>query len=231
MIRVLVVDDQALIRAGTTAILESAADIEVVGEAGDGAEAVAACRAHRPDVVLMDLRMPRVDGVTATAQLKKDTDPPLVLALTTFDDDQLMIDALAAGADGFLLKQLAPQDLITAVRAVHGGASVLNAEVGRRVLRRISVRAAAGPTSFPDAAERLDLLSEREREVLGQVGLGLNNAEIADRLFMSVSTVKTYVSRALTKLQLDNRVQAALLASQLRLTPDDRLPEDRPPGQ
>ena len=220
MIRVLVVDDQALIRAGTRAILESAADIEVVGEAADGAEAVAACRAHRPDVVLMDLRMPRVDGVTATAQLKKDPTPPLVLALTTFDDDQLMIDALSAGADGFLLKQLKPQDLLSAVRAVNGGASVLDTELSRRILRRLAARTTA-PTAFPAAAERLDLLSEREREVLGQVGLGLDNAEIAERLFMSVSTVKTYVSRTLTKLQLDNRVQAALLASQLRLTPDD----------
>ncbi|MFD0200521.1 MULTISPECIES: response regulator transcription factor [Saccharothrix] len=220
MIRVLVVDDQALIRAGTRAILESADDVEVVGEAGDGAEAVAACREHRPDVVLMDLRMPRVDGVTATAQLKKGADPPLVLALTTFDDDQLMIDALTAGADGFLLKQLSPKDLLTAVRAVNGGASVVNTELSRRLLRRLAGRSAVGSTAFPDAAERLDLLSEREREVLGQVGLGLNNAEIAERLFMSVSTVKTYVSRTLSKLQLDNRVQAALLASQLRLTPD-----------
>ncbi|OXM75083.1 MULTISPECIES: response regulator transcription factor [Amycolatopsis] len=221
MIRVLVVDDQALIRAGTRAILESAEDIEVIGEAADGAEAVVACREHRPDVVLMDLRMPRVDGVTATAQLKKDPRPPLVLALTTFNDDQLMIEALTAGADGFLLKQLTPKDLISAVRAVHGGAAVLNIELGKRILRRLSARTTAAATAFPDAAERLDLLSEREREVLGHVGLGLDNTQIAERLYMSLSTVKTYVSRILAKLRLDNRVQAALLADQLRLTPGD----------
>ncbi|MGW4113968.1 response regulator transcription factor [Actinosynnema sp. NPDC004786] len=225
MIRVLVVDDQALIRAGTRAVLESAGDIEVVGEAADGAEAVAACRAHRPDVVLMDLRMPRVDGVTATARLKRSPDPPLVLALTTFDDDQLMIDALTAGADGFLLKQLRPKDLVNAVRALHGGASVIDTGLSRRILRRIS-GPTAGSTAFPDAAGRLGLLSEREREVLGLVGLGLDNAGIAERLFMSVSTVKTYVSRTLAKLELDNRVQAALLASQLRLTPADHPPDD-----
>ncbi|MGW5053740.1 response regulator transcription factor [Actinokineospora sp. NPDC004072] len=219
-IRVVVVDDQALIRAGTRSILESAPDIAVVGEAGDGAEAVSVCRAHRPDVVLMDLRMPRVDGVTATAALKREPEPPYVLALTTFNDDLLMIEALTAGADGFLLKQLSPKDLISAVRAVRGGASVLNAELSKRMLRRITGEPVAPRTAFPDAADRIDLLSEREREVLGQVGLGLNNAEIAERLFMSVSTVKTYVSRTLSKLQLDNRVQAALLAHQLHLAPD-----------
>jgi DNA-binding NarL/FixJ family response regulator len=136
--------------------------------------------------------------------------------LTTFNDDQLMIDALTAGADGFLLKQLSPRDLLSAVRAVNGGASVVDSELSRRVLSRITDHG----TSFPEAADRLDQLSERERQVLGQVGLGLNNAEIAQRLFMSVSTVKTYVSRTLAKLGLDNRVQAALLAHQLRLTPD-----------
>ncbi|GGS58930.1 response regulator transcription factor [Actinokineospora fastidiosa] len=224
VIRVVVVDDQTLIRAGTRAILESAGDIHVVGEAADGAEAVAVCRDRRPDVVLMDLRMPRVDGVTATARLKKDPDPPYVLALTTFNDDQLMIDALTAGADGFLLKQLTPKDLISAVRAVHGGASVLNTELSKRILRRIAGRLTP-PTAFPDAADRLDLLSDREREVLGHVGLGLNNAEIAERLYMSVSTVKTYVSRTLTKLHLDNRVQAALLANQLRLAPSAPPPD------
>ena len=218
--RVLIADDHGIVRSGLRLLLDRQPDMEVVAEAADGAEAVAVCREHRPDVVLMDLRMPRVDGVTATAQLKKDLTPPLVLALTTFDDDQLMIDALTAGADGFLLKQLKPQDLISAVRAVTGGASVLDTGISRRILRRISGPAAAS-TAFPDAAGRLDLLSEREREVLGQVGLGLDNAEIAERLFMSVSTVKTYVSRTLAKLRLDNRVQAALLASQLRLTPDD----------
>ncbi|SFP75130.1 DNA-binding response regulator, NarL/FixJ family, contains REC and HTH domains [Amycolatopsis arida] len=198
----------------------------MVGEAADGADAVAVCRERRPDVVLMDLRMPRVDGVTATAQLKKDPAPPLVLALTTFNDDQLMIDALTSGADGFLLKQLTPRELMSAIRAVNGGASVVNTELSRRILTRISGGDAAS-TAFPDAANRLHLLSEREREVLGQVGLGLDNAEIAERLHMSVSTVKTYVSRGLTKLRLDNRVQAALLANQLRLTTTDHTGRPR----
>jgi DNA-binding NarL/FixJ family response regulator len=208
-IRVLLVDDDALVRAGLRMILSSSEEIEVVGEAADGADAVASVRAHRPDVVLMDIRMPGMDGIAATAALRHLAEPPHVIVLTTFEADEHVLSAIRAGADGFLLKDTAPADIVQAVRLVAAGEAMLSPSVTRTLLSHLGNDETADRRRV--AAERLRSLTDREREVATAVASGASNAEIAASLFMSEATVKAHVSRLLTKLAVANRVQVAIL--------------------
>ncbi|WP_433496092.1 response regulator [Micromonospora sp. CA-248089] len=194
-------------------ILGGVPDLTVVGEATDGAEVPAAVAAHAPDVVLMDIRMPRVDGLAATETLRATAEPPEVLVLTTFDADEQVLRALRAGASGFLLKDTPPAEIVAAVRRVAAGEATLSPAVTRKLIAHVTGTAPApGPDPKRERAVRLlDDLSEREREVALLLGRGRTNAEISAELFMSVATVKAYVSRLLTKLDLNNRVQVALL--------------------
>ncbi|MFC6706185.1 response regulator [Flexivirga alba] len=206
MIRLLVVDDQALVRRGFAMILDQEPDLEVVGEAGNGHEAVERCRAVDPDVVLMDVRMPEMNGIDATAAIVRSSSAR-VLMLTTFDLDAYVYDAIRAGASGFLLKDVRPDDLAHAVRAVAAGETMLAPAITRRLVEEFCARPAPGR-----ADERLGVLSARELEVLELIGKGLSNAEIASTLFVSPTTVKTHVTRVLSKLDLRDRVQAVVLA-------------------
>jgi DNA-binding NarL/FixJ family response regulator len=216
MTRVLLVDDEALVRAGLRMILEAAGDIDVVGEAVDGADAVEAVRRSRPDVVLMDIRMPRLDGLAALQALRALDDPPPVVILTTFDLDDYVFRALQAGAAGFLLKDTPPLELVNAVRVVASGDSMLSPSVTRRLIAHF---AEDGRARRQEAARgRLDVLTDREAEVLAAVGRGLANAEIGAELYMSEATVKAHVSRLLVKLDQANRVQLAILAHDAGLT-------------
>ncbi|HEX2857189.1 MAG TPA: response regulator transcription factor [Propionibacteriaceae bacterium] len=210
MTRVLIVDDEALVRAGLRMILSAADDLDVVAEAEDGADAVDAVRAHRPDVVLMDIRMPRLDGLRATHQVLALDPAPRVVVLTTFDLDDYVFRALEAGASGFLLKDTPPRDLVRAVQVVAAGDAMLSPTVTRRLIGHFSE---SGSSSRQRSAlERLGALTAREREVLVAVARGLSNAEVGRELFMSEATVKAHVSRLLTKLQATNRVQVAIIA-------------------
>ena len=208
-IRVLLVDDDALVRAGLRMILSSSDEIEVVGEAADGAEAVSSTMAHRPDVVLMDIRMPGMDGIAATAALRRLASPPHVIVLTTFQADEYVMSAIRAGADGFLLKDTAPTEIVDAVRLVAAGQAMLSPSVTRTLLSHLGRDETADRRRL--AVERLASLTEREREVAVAVGSGASNAEIAASLFMSEATVKAHVSRLLTKLDVTNRVHVAIL--------------------
>ena len=213
MIPVLVVDDEPMVCAHLRTILGSAADIEVVAQAADGAEAVEAVVRHRPRVVLMDLRMPGVDGLTAIARITKLPDPPAVVALTTFDADTYVIRALRAGAAGFLVKSTPPGDLIGLVRVAADGHTVLSPSAARRLVALSS----DGRERGEDARRRTTGLTERERDVLACLGEGLSNADIAARLHLAEATVKSYVSRMLVKLECANRTQAGLLAHEAGL--------------
>jgi DNA-binding NarL/FixJ family response regulator len=208
-IRVLLVDDDALVRAGLRMILSSSEEIAVVGEAADGSEAVAAVQAHRPDVVLMDIRMPQMDGIAATSLLRRLANPPHVIVLTTFQADDHVMSALRAGADGFLLKDTAPAEIVNAVRLVAAGEAMLSPSVTRTLLAHLGNDETTDRRRL--AAQRLTTLTERELEVATAVGSGASNADVAASLFMSEATVKAHVSRLLTKLDVTNRVQIAIL--------------------
>jgi DNA-binding NarL/FixJ family response regulator len=210
VIRVVLVDDDALVRSGLKMMLSGADGIEVVGEADDGRGVLEALDRHLPDVVLMDLRMPQVDGIEATRLVRAQPGAPAVVVLTTFDADELVLRALQAGAAGFLLKDTPPAEIVRAVELVHAGEAMLSPAVARRLISLVAGDGEAAARA-QDARRRLAGLSAREHEVALAVGQGLANAEIASALHMSVATVKAHVSRLLSKLGVDNRVQIALL--------------------
>ncbi|MGW2814115.1 response regulator transcription factor [Streptomyces sp. NPDC001415] len=217
-IRLLIVDDDPLVRAGLTFMLGGAEDIEIVGEAADGSGVDQLAQELRPDVVLMDIRMPHVDGLTATETLRARPDAPEVIVLTTFHADEQVLRALRAGAAGFVLKDTPPVEIVAAVRQVAKGDPVLSPAVMRQLMTQMS-SATPGDRAVR-ARERIALLAEREREVAVAVGRGHSNAEISARLYLSVPTVKTHVSRVLAKLDLNNRVQIALLVHDAGLLDD-----------
>ncbi|MFB9834373.1 response regulator [Actinoallomurus acaciae] len=205
-IRVLIVDDDALVRTGLSMMLAGAEDLQIVGEADDGDQVGGLVAEHAPDVVLMDIRMPRTDGLTATEQVRRHDGAPEVIILTTFDADEHVVRALRAGAGGFLLKDTPPADIINAIRKVAAGEPILSPSVTRRLIAQVT------EVRRSPALALMDQLSEREREVVVAIGQGKSNAQIGADLYMSVATVKAHVSRLLTKLDLNNRVQVALLA-------------------
>jgi DNA-binding NarL/FixJ family response regulator len=207
--KVLLVDDDALVRAALRIILSSAEDLQVVGEVDDGARAVAAVRKFQPDVVLMDIRMAQMDGITATAALRRLDRPPQVIVLTTFQADEQVMSALRAGASGFLVKDTAPAEIINAVRVVASGDAIISPSVTRTLISHFGDAQASDRRRA--AAQRLDALTDREREVAAVIGAGASNAEAATALFMSEATVKAHVSHLLTKLGVTNRVQIAIV--------------------
>jgi DNA-binding NarL/FixJ family response regulator len=207
-IRVLVVDDQDLVRAGFVKLLETESDLKVVAEAGDGLEGVEAAARTRPDVVLMDIRMPKLDGIEATRRMTRLAQPPRVLVLTTYDLDEYVFEALKAGASGFLLKDAPAEQFLAGVRAVAAGDALLAPSVTRRLIEEFASR----PSPPPGGPVELEELTSREREVLVLVARGLTNAEIADELVLGESTVKTHVGNVLMKLGLRDRVQAVVVS-------------------
>jgi DNA-binding NarL/FixJ family response regulator len=223
MIRVLVVDDQTVVRMGVRMILESTDDIAVVGEASDGEAAIVQARSAKPDVILMDVQMPVLDGITATRQILHEGLCQNVIILTTFERDEYVFGSIDVGASGFLLKNSPPEDLIRAVRTIARGDALLDPSVTRRVLSRVQQ-----PASFPGADERFATLSDREREVFQGLARGRSNAEIARSLFVGDATIKTHVSNVLAKLQLHDRSQAIIFAYEQSLIipgrPDSNAP-------
>jgi DNA-binding NarL/FixJ family response regulator len=208
MIKILVVDDQPLLRAGFSTILKSEVDLQLVGEAPNGLEAIAQCKNHHPDIVLMDIRMPVMDGLEATRQILQLPDPPAVIILTTFDLDEYVFDALKAGASGFMLKDAPADDLINAIRVVASGQALLAPSVTKRMIDRFAeLKSAPIPST-----NRLDDLTEREAEVLQLMTKGMSNSEIANELNLGGTTIKTHVSRILSKLNARDRVQAVITA-------------------
>lgn len=207
-IRLVIVDDDALVRSGLALILGGNGDLEVVGEAADGQAGLQVVAGLRPDVVLIDIRMPRLDGIEATARMTQAPNPPQVIVLTTFGADDHVVRALGAGASGFLLKDTPPAEIVAAVRKVASGEPMLGPEATAVLIERVIQRA---PDRSARARARLDLLTDRERDVALAVGRGLSNAEIAAELFLSVPTVKAHIGRLFTKLDVDNRVQIAII--------------------
>lgn len=213
MIRVMLADDEAMVRAGVRAILGTDDEIEVVAEAADGVEAVEAVRRHRPDVAVLDIRMPRMDGLAAGAVIRRTVPDTAVVILTTFSEDAYIARALGDGASGFLLKSGDPRELIAGLKAVADGAAYLSPKVAQRVIAELSAGSGGGAMVRAAAAkEQVAALTPRELEVLGLVGAGLSNAEIAARLYLVEGTVKAYVSAVLLRLGVKNRVQAAIVA-------------------
>lgn len=224
-ISILLVDDQELIRLGFRMVLEAEADMVVVGEAGDGRAAIAQTAALHPDLVLMDIRMPGLDGIAATEAIVREHPASRVLVLTTFDLDEYAFGAIRAGASGFLLKDAHRHEMIAAVRAVHRGDAALAPSVTRRLLEHVSPQLDAAATAPPVPVEDpTTSLTERERDVFLEMARGLTNAEIARALFVSESTVKTHVGRVLSKLAARDRIHAVILAHRLGLVDDDSLP-------
>jgi DNA-binding NarL/FixJ family response regulator len=213
-VRVLVVDDDALVRAGLSMLLAGAEEIEIVGHVADGSEVAQAVVEHRPDIVLMDIRMPGMDGLAATEQLRAQENAPEVIVLTTFEADDYVLRALRAGASGFLLKDTPPAEIVRAVLAVAAGEPILSPTITRRLIDHVT--SSDGDSRMQRAREQFGRLTQREREVAIGIGLGKSNAEIGRELFMSVATVKAHVSRLLEKLGFNNRVQIALLAHDAR---------------
>ena len=221
MIRVALADDQALVRSGFRALLEARDDLDVVGEAADGNQAVALAKAARPDVVLMDIRMPGLDGLEATRQITADPHLSVVriVILTTFELDEYLFDALRHGASGFLLKDTEPENLVTAIRVVARGDSLISPSMTRRLVVEFAARA-----KQPRPRSDLDVLTDREREVMAQVAGGLTNDEIAQHLYLSPATVRTHVSRTMTKLGARDRTQLVVLAYETGLVRPGWLP-------
>jgi len=207
-IRVLIVDDDPLVRSGLGLILGGAKSVEVVAQAANGRDGLTAMAEHRPDVVLMDIRMPVMDGIEATTAAVAGSDPPKVIVLTTFDADDYVLRALAAGASGFLLKDTAPEAIVDAVHKVAAGEPMLSPSVTTTLIQQVTTQ--RSPERSRSAQERLERLTEREHDVALAVGRGLSNAEIAGELYLSVPTVKAHIGRLFTKLEVDNRVQIAL---------------------
>jgi DNA-binding NarL/FixJ family response regulator len=221
-IRVLLADDEAMVRAGVKAILRSDDRIEVVAEAADGIEAVEAVHRHRPDVALLDIRMPRLDGLAAGAEIRRASPDTAVVILTTFSEDAYIAKALGDGASGFLLKSGDPRELLAGLKAVAEGAAYLSPKIAHRVIAELGAGTGGRMSRATAAKEQVELLSPREREVLGLVGSGLSNAEIAGRLYLVEGTVKAYVSAVLSRLAVKNRVQAAIVAYEAGLVDASR---------